>query len=112
MKVFYRVQQDGTDKGLWYDRDGTYNGRIVTDFNWLKAHDLPMEPNEAKAGGWLSATDSLEVLFNWFSIEEIVRLQENNIYAYAYHATEFKWYDPYKHHLIKADSKVIAKLGF
>lgn len=112
MKIFYRVQQDGTDAGLWYNRNGVYNGRIVQDYDWLAASDLPMDFNEEKAGGWLSATDTLEGLFVWFSEDEIIKLQESSIYVYAYHAKEFKWYDPYSHHLIKADSRIVSKLFF
>lgn len=109
MKIFYRVQQNDTTKGLWYDRDGTFNGRIEDDFSWLRASSLPMEPNVETAGGWLSATDSIETLFDWFNPVELKRLQSNNIYTYAYHATAFKWYDPYQHHLIRDDSPVIGR---
>ena len=65
-KVFYRVANTETEQGLWYDFKGQFTGLIHSKFDFCMNTKLPM-PFDPNIVGWLSATDTLEDLFNWFS---------------------------------------------
>ena len=64
--IFYRVCHVKTLQGLWYDYNGDFTGFIHDRFNFCKNNELKMDFDE-EIVGWLSATDSLEKLFNWLT---------------------------------------------
>ena len=103
-KIFYRIGNDKNRQGLWYDYMGNYTGRIHDEFSFCKSSVLPM-PYDEEIRGWLSVTDTLESLYDWFSKEDILELQKHGYYITVYEATEYK---EHKNHLvIKQDSSVI-----
>ena len=55
---------------------------------------MPFDPELV---GWLSATDSLEDLFNWFSKDDIEKLENYGWYVTVYEAKKVK---QYKNHLV------------
>lgn len=65
---------------------------------------MPFDPEIV---GWLSATESLEDLFNWFSEEDILRLTEYGYSIALYEATEYKLHN--NHWVIKRDSSKFKK---
>ena len=105
-QLFYRVQQEGNTKGLWYDRDGTFNNRIVDEYSFLRAHSLPMEFDSACSGGWLSAVARIEDLAVWFDNWEMQQLQASKIFIFAYTTEQIRWYEPYNHYLIHAETSL------
>lgn len=71
----YRIGKLGTGQGLWYDSTGAETGIIHR--KGLRAAALPMEPHPVfRYGGyrWISATDTLEGLGNWFTRDEMPAL--------------------------------------
>ena len=96
MKAYYRVANIDTCQGLWYDSEGKFTGLIHKDFNFCMNKDLPM-PFDPDLVGWLSATDSLEDLFNWFSKEDIARLENHGWFITIYDAEIVR---QYKNHLV------------
>ena len=72
--TYYRVSHRDTNQGLWYDRKGNFTGLIHTELNFCKNKDLQM-PFDPELVGWLSATKTLEELFNWFTKEDIKLLE-------------------------------------
>lgn len=74
--LYYRIANKDTQQGLWYDSRGNYTGLIHNEFNFCMNTNLPM-PFDLDLVGWLSATDSLGDLFNWFSKEDIARLEKH-----------------------------------
>ncbi len=54
--------------------------------------------------GWLSATDSIESLFHWFSKEDIKQLQEHGWFIHEFEAEHVKFYDRFQHLIIKQDT--------
>lgn len=105
MKTFYRIADTDTNQGVWYNMSGQFTGLIHSKFNFCKLHALPM-PFDPDIVNYLSATESLDELFNWFPKEDIIRLSE-----YGYQITEYKSAD-YKFHnghwLILKDTAVIS----
>lgn len=114
-RIFYRVQELGTTKGLWYDRDGIFNNRIQTkeEFGFLRHKNLPMEKDDAIPIGWLSATHSLQTLFDWFNMDELRILKSRNIYLFGYRVSyeNYMWYSKYNHYLINSQNfELILKM--
>jgi len=107
-KLFYRVGTD-TKEGLWYDKDGKFTGLIHDKFKWCFASALKM-PFEDELVGYLSVADSLEYLYQWFSKEELLKLQELGFNIYEYKATDYKFYDLYKHNVINEKSSIINNI--
>lgn len=95
-KLFYRVANIKTKQGLWYDSNGEFTGLIHNEFNFCQNKDLRM-PFDMDLVGWLSATDSLEDLFNWFPKKDIEKLEQHGWYITVYEADDFK---EYKNHLV------------
>jgi hypothetical protein len=107
---YYRVGTATEQQGLWYTPEGQFTGLIHTDYSFCKAAALQM-PFDQELVGWLSATTTLEELFAWFSREEIQRLQLVGYYIYVYEAEHIKFYEPYKHFVIRQDTaKIVGRL--
>jgi hypothetical protein len=107
-KLFYRVGAP-TEEGLWYNKRGEFTGLIHTEFNWCNVSKLQMPFNEQLVG-YLSVADSLEHLYQWFSKEELLRLQKLGFNIYEYKAVDFKFYDMYKHNVINQESSTINNI--
>lgn len=88
-KIFYRVANNETKQGLWYNQEGEFTGLIHNEFDFCMNHELPM-PYDKDIVGWLSSTDSLQDLFNWFSREDIRQLEEHGYYITTYEATKYR----------------------
>ena len=91
VKKFYRIGNLEIKQGLWYDSDGNFTGLIHTKFDFCKNKDLPM-PFDENVIGWLSATDTLEDLFNWFTKEDIAQLENHGYFITIYETTEYRSY--------------------
>lgn len=101
--IFYRVCNTKTQQGLWYNFNGTFTGKIHDEFNFCVNNSLEMDFDHDLVG-WLSATNSFETLLEWFPLEDIKQLQVYGYYIHIYKSSEFKFYDRFKHHIIKQDS--------
>jgi len=108
MKKFYRLSNIETEQGLWYDFKGNFTGIIHTKFNFCKNNDLPM-PFDQNIVGWLSATETLEELYNWFTLEDIKKLENFGFCVSIYEAEDYKYYN--NHWIIKQKtSKFIERM--
>lgn len=96
IKTYYRVANKDTNQGLWYDSEGNFTGLIHSEFNFCINTKLPM-PFDQEIVGWLSATETLEELFNWFSVEDIEKLEKHGWFITVYTAEKVK---QYKNHLV------------
>ncbi len=67
-------------------------------------------PFEQELVGYISVADSLEHLYQWFSREEILKLQENGFSILEYIADDYKFYDLYKHNVINQFSELNNKI--
>ena len=95
-KLYYRIAHKETKQGLWYDAKGNFTGLIHNEYNFCMNSSLPM-PFDKDLVGWLSATDTLEDLFNWFSKKDIENLQNYGWFITVYEAEKDK---QYKNHLV------------
>ena len=84
-KYFYRIGKDNV--GLWYNQEGNFTGNIHKEFSWLNASNLIM-PFEQELVGFISVADSLQHLYQWFSREEIFKLQEKDFFIKEYVSNE------------------------
>jgi len=90
-KKFYRLANTQTNQGLWYDMDGNFTGLIHTDFKFCLNHELPM-PFDAEIVGYLSCTDTLETLYQWFPVEDIKQMEEHGYFITVYESTDYRFY--------------------
>lgn len=106
-KKFYRVCNTESEQGLWYAFDGKFTGLIHEKFNFCKHKDLPMDFDE-KLKGWLSVTDDLNNLYEWFPEEDIKKLQEHGYCIHEYESSEYWFYDKFSHFVINQHSSVVV----
>lgn len=106
MRKFYRI---GTDRqeGLWYDKKGNFTGLIHDKFNFCLNSELKM-PFDRELIGWLSVADSLGHLYQWFTREDILKLQEYGYHILEYEATDFKFYEPFQHNVINQKTSILT----
>ncbi len=110
-KTFYRVCNQETLRGMWYDYNGEFTGLIHDkEFDFCTHKNLKME-FDSELVGWLSATETLNNLFIWFPKEEIIKLQKFGWYLHEFEATDYKYYAPFEHSIInQKTSKLIRKI--
>jgi len=110
MKKFYRVCNPESEQGLWYDFKGNFTGLIHDKFDFCTNHKLEM-PFDDDLVGWLSATDSLDDLWQWFSKEDILELQKHGWYIHEYEVIDYRWYEKFQHYVInQSTSRVLRKI--
>jgi hypothetical protein len=110
MKKFYRVSHEETQQGLWYDFAGKFTGFIHDKFNFCKNNELKMDFDKTIVG-YLSATPDLESLWQWFTKDDILKLQEHGFFIHVYETSDFKFYDRFQHYVIsQQESKLIEKI--
>jgi hypothetical protein len=103
-RIFYRVGNINSE-GLWYNYDGNFTGRIHK-LDFLSNHKLPM-PFEPELVGYLSAVETLEQLYKWFTREDIIRLQDMEYRIIEYISTDYKYYDYYQHYVINKETSIV-----
>jgi hypothetical protein len=109
-KTFYRVNHETTLQGLWYDFEGGFTGLIHDQFSFCQNRELVMD-FDPEVTGFISATETLEELFAWFSREDILALQLHGFYIHQYTASEFKRYERFGHWLInQAEAKLVGPI--
>lgn len=110
MKMFYRVCNTKTQQGLWYRFNGDFSGLIHNEFDFCKNSFLKMD-FDLELVGWLSATDSLDTLFNWFSEEDIKRLQDHGWFIHVYETDSYKFYERFQHTIINQEKlRLVGKM--
>lgn len=103
-KIFYRLGHITNGSGLWYNPDGQYHGSIHGMFNFCSNSALEM-PYDEKIVGWLSACESLDELYNWFTKIDILRLQDYGYRVSCYGAADFRRHS--NHWVIKQDRSTL-----
>lgn len=68
-KFFYRIGHPDSGNGLWYDKNGKWTGLAVDKYN-LRAGAIPMG-YDPLIRNWISVTDTIEKLDNWFTPDEM-----------------------------------------
>lgn len=108
--LFYRISHEQTHQGVWYDIEGNFTGYIHDRFNFCMNNELKMD-FDPKLVGYLSAADTLDVLWKWFSTQDILRLQEHGWYIHAYESDDYWFYDRFQHYVINQQTmKVVEKI--
>ena len=108
-RTFYRVCHKDTLQGLWYDYDGNFTGLIHEDLNFCTNNELLMD-FDPEIVGWLSATESLEQLWRWFTKDDIQKLQDHGWFIHEFEAVDYKIYERFQHIVIKQDTSTVTKL--
>lgn len=110
MKLFYRIGNPN-GVGLWYDKDGNFTGLIHTEYRFLTNSSLEM-PFDWELVGYLSVADSLEHLYQWFTREDIIELQNYGFCILEYSAVDWKMYEPFQHNVINQHTSILTNKLF
>lgn len=108
-QTYFRVCHKDTLQGLWYAFNGEFTGLIHNEFSFCANTELAMD-FDPEIVGWLSATDSLDTLWNWFTKEDISRLQEHGWFIHEFEAEDVKFYERFQHTIIKQDTSEVLKV--
>ena len=105
-QIFYRVGT--TDQsGMWYDQNGNFHGAINSPaFKMLKCNQVQM-PFCRETVGYLSATQTLEELEQWFPKEDMAVLEPLGFKILAYEVADCKFHKANNHWLINQKSSVL-----
>tara|TARA_R110000851_G_scaffold11678_4_gene40838 strand:+ start:1168 stop:1545 length:378 start_codon:yes stop_codon:yes gene_type:complete len=110
MKRFYRVSNNNSNQGLWYNYEGEFTGLIHNKFDFCLNNKLQMDFDE-EVVGFLSATDEIDNLWSWFTKSDIIKLQKFNYSIHVYETKDYKWYEKFNHWLInQKNSKLIQEI--
>lgn len=109
MKRFYRICNIKTKQGLWYNTSGEFTGLIHNKFSFCSNKDLKMDFDESIMG-YMSATDNLEELYQWFSKEDILELQKHNYFIHVYETDDYKFYERFQHFIINQSKLKLVRL--
>lgn len=108
-KTYFRVSNKETLQGLWYAFNGEFTGLIHSDFSFCQNNALRMDFDD-EIVGWLSAVETLDNLFHWFSKDDIKVLQKHGWYIHEFEADEVKFYERFQHTVIKQDTSKVVKV--
>jgi hypothetical protein len=87
----YRIENPNTESGMWYNRDGSYNGFVHT-LTEGKTADLPMGFCErfGKDGyRWYSAAIDVASMNYWFSPLDAFELKQAGYELYQFEVTQY-----------------------
>lgn len=108
LKDFYRVCNLDTKQGLWYDQQGNFTGNIHNQFNFCTNNKLEMEFDSLLVG-YLSATPELDSLYQWFTKDDIMKLQEHGYFIHKYSTDDYKFYERFNHWVIGQNKSNITE---
>lgn len=108
-KEFYRVCNCNTQQGLWYNFAGEFTGLIHNEFDFCTNNELKMDFDEELVG-YLSATDSLEKLWNWFTKKDLEALEVLGWYIHIYETEDYKFYERFQHPVISQENSTLVKV--
>lgn len=118
MARLFRVENPLSKQGLWYREDGTFNPFIQTALTNAIAKDLPMGFDPAfKVEGldWISATDSLPELKNWFSPKDLQELQSLGYSLFEFDVTRYRKLNGHavfaKEHVLRSSRIDLSLIG-
>lgn len=107
-RLFYRVCNIETKQGLWYNQAGDFTGLIHDRYNFCMHNALKMN-FDPEIVGWLSATDDLQALYQWFPVEDIHRLQQFGYFLHEYHAKDIRFYERFQHLIINQATSIVGR---
>lgn len=109
MKSYYRVCHHETLQGLWYAFNGDFTGLIHDKFKFCLNNGLEMEFDESLVG-WLSAVESQEDLYAWFTEHDIMELQKHGWFIHEFECEDVRFYERFQHLVIKQETAKVKRL--
>jgi hypothetical protein len=89
-KVFFRIENQDTMHGMWYDQNGKFEP-FIERLTEGKSAKLPMDFNpKHRTGGleWYSGGRSVEEMHHWFSDRDALELFQNGYKLYRFEGTQ------------------------
>lgn len=91
MKI-YRIENPNTMVGMWYTIDSQPSNYIYSIDGISKDLPMPYEPEHYGQGGkkWFSGCHEKELMFHWFSLDDVKRLAADGYLLYEFEASEYQ----------------------
>lgn len=111
MASLFRVENQSSMQGLWYDADGNFRP-LVTRLADGKAREMPMgfDPDFCIDGRrWYSACDSIAALCAVFSLDDIIELEGLGYSLYHFEVSGFRrntWHSLFTREAIITQQKI------
>lgn len=99
-QTYFRVCHKDTLQGLWYTFNGEFTGLIHDEFSFCTNTELKMD-FDPEIMGWVSAVETLDLLWNWFTKEDVIKLQKHGWFIHEYESEDIKFYERFQHTVIK-----------
>jgi len=88
--IVYRIEHKDTENGMWYNKDGSYNG-LIHELSNAQAKDFPMDYDEKYSlKNLISGVKDFNQLLEWFSRRDIEELMERGYQIYKFIAKEYE----------------------
>lgn len=92
MATLFRIENQASMQGLWYDADGNFRP-LITQLKDGRARDMPMDP-DADFGvdgmRWYSACESIPALECVFSLDDVIELEGLGYGLYRFEVADFR----------------------
>lgn len=89
----YRIEDQETMNGIWYNINAELTAFITTLSN-AKCKDLPMPFDSERYSqdglAWFSATDKLEEIPDWCSLQDMQELEAAGFHLYAFTVSHYR----------------------
>lgn len=92
MTIIFRIENQQSNQGLWYDKNGNYSPFINSLPN-AKCKDLPMDFDPTYQDGglqWLSGCSDMQQLRSWFSEQDLIYLSNAGYNLYRFEVSDFR----------------------
>lgn len=89
MPTLYRVENQETQVGLWYNSRGEKTDYIVHEIPDAMNRDMPMDFDPTFVG-WTSSAGSLEQMKHWFSADDVTHLAQAGYNLFQIEATDVR----------------------
>ncbi len=110
MIKLWRIENQSTFTGLWYNKAGIKTDFLRTNLTNAKCRDMPMDYDHStyQDGGlqWISATDCIPDMRHWLSQQDALEMLKQGYHVYEF---EVEKYRKAYNHAIFAREHVISQ---
>jgi hypothetical protein len=87
----FRIENQDTMQGLWYDKDGNFNP-FIKRLSDAKCKELPMyfDPTYKDGGAWYSGGIDFPQMREWFHFQDVVELAQAGYHLYKFEVAAYR----------------------
>jgi hypothetical protein len=93
MSRLFRIENQETFQGLWYNKDGVKTDFLRTNLTDAKCRDMPMGYDPLYGDGglrWISATDNAPDMRHWLSLQDATEMLQQGYHVYEFEVSQYR----------------------